>query len=571
MSIRTSESVLVRNVVARIIAGVAVVTATMLLAGCGGIPLSGSVNAGEAFTDQPNGDFVFNPLDPAKDADRVSILNGFIAAFTGSQSDYQVARKFLTTEFSKEWDPRNSVLIRTGSPTITEVDESTMDYTFTTKAQLDEFGAYSRVGPATQTLEFTLVKENGQWRISQAPPGIVLPESTFLSIFSKHALYFYDLSLTSLVPDERWFLGGATATRIVSALLVGPPEWLKGAVISQFPDGTQLTPGTTVSIESTEAQVDLTAEAAGASERQRQLMQLQLSQSLATVPGIASVEISVSGSTLNINPLGVNAPLVQRTVDSRAVVELNGAFGYLSGGEVTTIPGLSDRIMAVEPRAVALGVDAMSAAVLGADGVYLVRSGTLPKRVDGREGLIAPAIDDFGFVWSVTATDPGSLTAFGVDGNAHPVVVPLPVGASIVAFAIAQDNTRIAMLLQTAAGPRVIVAAITRDASQNYQPTGIGVPVLDSMVDSDIAVDVTWADSFAVATLSSTDGSSLVTSFEVGGERTSLGRPAESVEIAPGNTRTGLHVLGVDGHIQSQRGSSWQAGTTEVGFIAKQR
>lgn len=559
------------GVVGRFFAAVAVVTAVMLLAGCGGIPVSSSVHAGDPFTDQPTGDFVFNPLDPAKDADRTSILNGFIAAFTGAQSDYAVARKFLSSAFSKDWDPRQSVLIRTGSPTITELNDSTMDYSFTAKAQLDEFGAYTQVGPATQILEFKFVKERGQWRINLAPPGIVLPESTFLSIFSKHALYFYDLSLTSLVPDERWFLGGTTGTRIVTALLEGPPDWLKGAVVSQFPDGTQLTPGTTVNIVSTVAQVDLTSEAAGASENQRQLMELQLSESLSTVPGIASVEISVAGSTLNIKPLGVNAPVAQRAVDSRPVVELKGAFGFLSGGEVTAIPDFSDRIMSLKPRAVSLGVGATSAAVLGVDGVYLVRAGKPPKKLDDRAGLIAPAIDDFGFVWSIPATASGALTVFDADGKAYPVAFTLPVGTRVVSMAIAQDNARVAILLQTAAGPRLLVSAIVRDASHGYQPTGIGVPILDSMVDSDSAVDVAWVDPVSVATLTGSQESSLVTSFEIGGQTTSLGRPAASVAIATGNGRAGLLVLGGDHLIQSPRGSSWQAGTTLVDLLAKQR
>ena len=217
------------------------------------------------------GDLVFNPLDPVAGADQRAILDGFMAAFTGPQGDYAVARKFLSASFKKDWDPRQSVLIRTGGSSTSSLGPTTMEYSFTTVAQLDEFGAYSVVGSAVQTLQFSFVKEGGEWRIDQAPPGIVLPMSTFLTIFSKHALYFYDLSLSYLVPDERWFPGGTTANRIVTALLAGPPEWLKGSVVSQFPDGTQLSPGTTVTVASTVAQVDLTGEAAGADGGQRQL------------------------------------------------------------------------------------------------------------------------------------------------------------------------------------------------------------------------------------------------------------------------------------------------------------
>ncbi|MBX3092749.1 MAG: GerMN domain-containing protein [Cryobacterium sp.] len=557
----------------RVVAVATVVLVATTLAACGGIPTSGSVQAGDALTEQPTGDFVFNPLGPAKDADQRAILDGFIAAFTGPQGDYQVARQYLSSDFKKEWDPRQSVLIRTGSPTISQVDSTTMEYSFTPKAQLDEFGAYSVVGSTIQTLQFQFVKEKDQWRISQAPPGIVLPESTFLSIFSKHALYFYDLSLHNLVPDERWFPGGTTATRIVTALLVGPPEWMKGAVVSQFPDGTQLTPGTTVTLESTTAQVDLTSEAASADERQRQLMQLQLSESLVTVPGIASVEISVAGSLLAIKPIGADSPVTQRPIDSRPLVLAGSKFGYLSGGQVSVIPNLGNTIAGLKPRAVAVGEDATAAAVLTDDGVSVIRAGQAdPRKVDARPGLIAPAIDDFGYIWSVPKNSPNAIQASDYDGAAEPVAVTLPAGASIVSLDIAQDNTRIAILLQTSVGPRLIVAAIIRDPSAGYRPTSIGPSVLDTLLDSDVAVDATWIDRFSVATLTNSDNVSTVGSFEIGGQPVSLGRPATTaVAIVGGNGKTGLRVLGIDHLLESPRGSSWQATSIKVDLIATQR
>jgi Sporulation and spore germination len=559
--------------VRKLTAAVAILVLTATLAACGGIPTSGGVQAGDQLTNEPTGDFIFNPLGPSPDADQRAILDGFIAAFTGPQSDYSVAREYLSSDLKKEWDPRQSVLIRTGSPTITQVDSATMDYSFTPKAQLDEFGAYSQVSSAVQTLRFQFVKENDQWRISQAPPGIVLPESTFLSIFSKHALYFYDLSLRNLVPDERWFAGGTTATRIVTALLEGPPEWLKGAVVSQFPDGTQLTPGTTVAINSTVAQVDLTSEAASADERQRQLMQLQLSESLVTVPGIGSVEVSVGGSVLAIKPIGSDSPVVQRPLDSRPVVLADGKFGYLSGGEVSPISNLADTVVGLAPRAVAVGEDATAAAVLSADGVFVVRAGQSDAlKVDSRAGLIAPSLDDFGYIWTVPKDSPNQIIVYDYEGAGQPVSVSLPVGSSIVSLDIAQDNTRVAFLLHTAVGSRIIVAAIVRDPSRGYLPTSIGSSVLDVVVDSGDAVDAAWIDRFSVATLTDSDDGSIVNSFEVGGQRVSLGRPAAfSVTIVGGNGKTGLRVLGIDHLLEAPRGSSWQATTFKVDLIATQR
>lgn len=562
------------NSLKRALAVVAVGILAVALSACGGIPTSGSVHAGDPFIDQQVGDLVFNPLDPVAGADQRAILDGFMAAFTGPQGDYAVSRKFLSNSFKKDWDPRQSVLIRTGGSSTSSLGPTTMEYSFTTVAQLDEAGAYSAVGSAVQTLQFQFVKENGEWRIDQAPSGIVLPMSTFLTIFSKHALYFYDLSLSYLIPDERWFPGGTTANRIVTALLAGPPDWLKGSVVSQFPDGTQLSPGTTVTVESTVAQVDLTAEAAGADGEQRQLMQLQLTESLASVPGIASVEISVADSILAIKPMGSDAPVVQRTVDSRPLVFAEGAFGFLAAGELSPIPELSDKIVALNPRAVSVGIDARIAAVLTDGGVYAVRvKQKQPQLVDDRSGLIAPAMDDFGFVWSVPASSPNSVIAVGADGVVHPVAVTLPTGSSIVSLTVAQDNVRVAMLVNTTAGSRLIVSAITRDATQGFIPQSIGAPVLDSIVDGDTAVGAVWIDRFSIATLTAAEGVSTVSVFDVGGQRTSLGKLTGGVAIFGGNGSKGLRILDTDHHLQSSQGSGWRVTTssTTIDVVASQR
>jgi hypothetical protein len=543
------------------------------LAACGGIPTSGTVQAGDPFTDEPVGDFVFIPVGPTKDADQQGILDGFIAAFTGPQGDYATAREFLSTEFKKEWDPRQSVLIRTGVPTVRTIDATTLEYSFTATAQLDQFGAYTTGTPATQALQFQFVQEDGQWRISQAPPGIVLAESTFLTIFSKHALYFYDLSLRHLVPDQRWFPGGTTATRVVTALLAGPPEWLRGAVVTQIPDGTQLTPGTTVTIDSTVAQVDLTNDAAAADEHQRQLMQLQLTESLGTVSGIGSVELSVSGTLLTIEPFGSDQPVAQSPVDQRPLVLADGQFGYYSSGAITPVDDLSEKIVGLSPAAVVLGSRGTAAAVLAADGVYAVRAGEdAPLRADERSGLVAPSLDDYGYVWSVPVASPSAFVAFGPDGAAHPVAVTLPPDTRVRSFAVSRDNARIAILLQTPVGARLVVAAIARDAGQDYLPTGIGAPVISSLLDDASAVGVTWVDAFSVAVLADTDDVDLVTSFEVGGQRSSLGR-AESPAVTSvgGSSKSGLRLLGADGFLQSPRGSGWQKTGVEVELLATQR
>lgn len=545
----------------------------LLVTSCVGIPSSGSVEAGPEFGELTETDTIFNPLGPQPGAEPLGILEGFIDAFTGTQSDYAVARQFLSTSFQAEWDPRHSVAIRLGSETFRTVDSDTLEYSFMTRAGLDEHGSYTANPLETQTLSYSFVQEDGEWRISEAPPGIVLAESTFRTIFSQHSLYFYDLALLRLVPDQRWFPGGSTATRIVSALLEGVPPWLEGAVVSQFPEGTALTQGTAVTVESSIARVDLTSEAAGASPRQRQLMKLQLSESLASVSSVASVELSVSGTSLAIDALGADAPVVDPRVDARPLILKDDVFGYAAGDELTPITSLSQKIVDLAATAATLGALGNTASVLAGDGtVWTVRGGQIPPRlVDSRPNLISPSLDDYGYTWSIPRDRPDGLLVFDFEGNSYPVVTGFANPASVVSIDVSRDGARVAVLLQGAAGPRLVVAAVIRDGAQGYVPTTLGTPILDVLLEPGDALDATWVDESSVATLEVAGDVYTTMLYEVGGFAVSLGRTEPAEAIVGGNGRTGIRLLGADGSVSTPRGSGWQRTNVTAEFIATQR
>src|SRR5690606_4233197 len=225
---------------------------------------------------------------------------------------------------------------------------------------------------------------------------------------------------------------------------------------------------TAVTIEGTIARVDLTSEAASASPRQRQLMRLQLGESLASVSSVGSVELSVSGTSLAIDPLGADSPLVDPRVDARPLILKDGVFGYAAGDEVTPISQLSEKIVELEATAVTLSVLGNSAAVLAGDGtVWVARGGAMqPRLLDSRPRLIAPSFDDYGYTWSIPRDAPDELLVFDFEGNAYPVATGLADPAQVISLDVSRDGTRVALLLQAAAGPRVLVTAIVRDAAQ---------------------------------------------------------------------------------------------------------
>jgi hypothetical protein len=543
-----------------------------LLAGCVSIPSSGPATEGLAIAGSSAGaSFEVNPEGPMKGDSPSAILKGFVAAFQSSTGGYSVAREFLARSFADKWDPTQSVQVRTGTPRLTSLDDSDIDYTFDTNATIDNTGAYSEA-TGSSTLQFSFVKQNKQWRISAAPNGIVLSDLTFARLFDKYPLYFLDTSGTNLVPDLRWFPNGTAVTRIVTALLAGPPPWLQGAVRSEFPDGTELSDaGSLVTVDGGIAKVDLTKEADGASAREKQLMLLQLTESLRTISNISGVTISVEGTPLSIDDLGSTSLQPDPKVDGQALVLRKNEFGYYANDKVATLGSLSTRVVALHPSAATLSSDGDSVAVLGSGGVSLLHKSTTTAPVlDSRQGLIAPSLDEDGFVWSVPLSQPNAIEVFDANGAAHTLATSLSSDAQIVALQVSRDGARVAILLSTDTGPRLLVAAILRDAKQ--VPVGLGPLVIDSTLEPGQATDVTWVDELTVATLVGIGTQSTVDEFTVGGEHTTLGEGlAGSRSIIGGNGLQGLRVVGDDSTVYTYQGSSWQSTNVKVDFIATQR
>ncbi|MET4782163.1 LpqB family beta-propeller domain-containing protein [Glaciihabitans sp. UYNi722] len=545
------------------------------LSACVSIPSSGSVDQGVSINeDSSGGNVQYNPEGPVAGAKQQDILKGFVAAFTSATNGYAVAKQYLSSDFQSKWDPRTAVQVRNGPARIAQVDDTSMEYSFTASATVDPFGAY-KGGSQPFTLDFSFVKERGQWRISSAPSGIVLSDQTFQRIFVPSPIYFFDADNQHLVPDLRWFPNGTAATRVAAALLQGPPAWLTGSVFSRFPDGTQLSDGSSVVVDSGVARVDLSKEASAATAKDRQLMQVQLSESLRSVPSISRVSLSVEGTPLQIDDLGASGPQADTKVDPQALVFRQNEFGFYANGKVASLSGLSTKVVALNPDAATLSSDQTVAAVLARGGVSIVRKGTTAATatappIDTRPGLIPPSLDESGYVWSVPTSSPNAINVYDETGQLHQLTSPgLPADAQIVSLEISRDGARVAILLSTSTGPRLVVAAILRDEKQ--VPLSLGTPILDVSFDGDVAVDASWADQLTVATLVISEGQSNVQLFTVGGQRVSLDPFVPAAAIVGGNSgQDGLRALGADHTIWTYRGS-WQSSKITADFIATQR
>ncbi|MBM7830074.1 hypothetical protein JOE59_000779 [Agromyces cerinus] len=553
---------------------IAAVAVPALLAGCVSIPSSGGVNAGDPaqVEEAPELDTIVAP--PAKDATQQQIVEGFIDAAQSPRNNYQAARDYLTPAFKDEWNANEGATIDVpGERDFTERGETEIVVDATPAAQLTATGQYDISEPAPVELKYMLEQnDEGQWRISSAPPGLLIDETTFAQVFRSYPLYFYSPDFDYLVPDLRWFAGrDSVQTSIVRALLVGASEWLAPGVRTAFPEGTRLESGS-VPIEGQVASVDLSG-TTDDDVASVQRMEFQLKESLDGVRNVESVALSLNGVEQDVPDLSPE-PLKNPTVDPRPVVFDGTAFGYLatSGEGVEQIPDLSPQVEALVPTGAALGANGEVAAVRAADGVVsVVRAGEDAEPLDPRDGLIVPAIDGTGAVWSVPAGLPGQLVVYPGDPSVDPIQLPVPwTGSSIAALEISRDSTRLVALLGDGDTTHFVAASIQRDAAGT--PTALSRVTLGLDDVDGTPLDVTWLDARTVASLTALPGGGTqVIRQELGGVAVPRQGPEGGRAIDGGNSVQDLRVLTEAEVLEAPSGVGWQARASGIRLIASQQ
>lgn len=542
--------------------------------GCTSIPQSGPVTTADVELGVVDVDFDFLPPGPSTGASPEEILVGFIAAGTAAQNNYRVARSYLTSEVAEDWNPNSSVLIRVGEPTLSATAGNAITYTVPTVASVDEFGRYLSTQVATdQELEFRFAREGDEWRISNLADVVVLSVPAFQEAFTSYRLYYFSAGYRDLVADVRWFASrGEVSTKIVRSLLVKPSFWLdQGATVSAFPEGTQLAL-TPIVVTDGVARVDLTTRILETNEVTRQRMMLQLTASLAQVQGISSARISVNQNELVIDALGEAGPTLASGRDSRLVVLRERRFGYLQGGVVGALEGLSLEVANLLPREIFYSDAFGKAVVTRSDGLWVVERDQPARMIDDRAGLIQAVVDRCGFTWSSTSEFSADMVRV-IDRGGQASSLPLDLGqeATLVSLELARDNTRVLFLVQTETGVRVLLAAVARN--EECTPESIGEFVeLGSLAGT--AVDAAWIDDQQVAVVLQDEqtGAGEAFVFDTSGRSESLGRPTRPETLVGGvGGISGLRLLSEDGTVYQPRGNGWQATGDRATVLATQR
>ncbi|GAA4485195.1 LpqB family beta-propeller domain-containing protein [Microbacterium panaciterrae] len=563
--------------IVRMLRGAIVVAAALGLAACAALPTTGDVRpglaAGQADT---SSDVAYVPQGPSDGMDPEQIVRGFIDAASSPKDSWGIAREYLTSSAAQKWKPDVGVTIdaslsdrRYDAPTVAKgATAATVRLGLQQTANVDENGNYSGSAVSgSSELPFSLAKgADGQWRITSAPDGIVLDAQSFAAgdVFAPYALEYFDPTWTYLVPDVRWFPKREnTASRIVQSLVTGKPSpWLTNGVRTAFTGDVALARNTVTPVAQV-AEVALTDAALSADAATLARMRTQLERSLADL-GVQQVKLTVGGRDLNAG----SASAASTTVDSRPLVLTDKGFGFLSDGEVTPVAGVSAELTSFPHPITAIRASsgAQRVVVQTADGVvYAVADGKVDE-FDSRPGLAAPALDPFGYIWTVPQQTPQAITAWSTSITPRPITGPQD-ASQLTALAMSRDGSRLAMAVVVSGQIRVEVAAVTRD--DRGAPTAIGPPSVVSWPPGPVA-DITWLDDTTVGVLTSDNNSTELLEQPVGGPKTTVAAPDGTRTVAPAPSLLTIRLLGGTGVLWVRSGPNWPQVSTNVKVLGVQ-
>ncbi|MQA14076.1 MAG: hypothetical protein GEV09_07850 [Pseudonocardiaceae bacterium] len=261
------------------------VLAVLLAGGCATVPESSDVVVVRSV---PAAQSPVAP-GPSPGASPFQLVRDFIEATGNPEKGHAAARAFLTRQAAAEWDDSQGLTVIEDSPDtlVTGPGEPTGTRSVVVRATTigtvgPEGSFVPNAGQVTRRLD--LVRENGEWRITDPPPGVLVESSAFQQNYRQFRVFYVDPERGTLVPDVRWVAAQpeqALPGRVLDLLLGGPSERLAGAVVSVLPEGARLR--STVLVDSQGRTVIDLAGVGELSEADRRLAAAQL---VATLDGL---------------------------------------------------------------------------------------------------------------------------------------------------------------------------------------------------------------------------------------------------------------------------------------------
>lgn len=546
------------------------ILSALVLTGCAALPTELDVQTGPELTAPGAQDFAYySPASPAIGATQQEIVSGFLAAGTGPQNDYSVAREYLSSGFAQRWQPTSRTLIRAGVPSFRESGQSILLVDVNLAATLDEHGRYEEAAVGTnEVLRFQLIRENSEWRIDSAPNLTVVTQPVFSVVFNAFPVYFADIRKSLLVPDLRWFPSRAsTPTRLVNPLLDGPSPWLREGVDTAIPAETRLTINA-VTVEDGVALVDFNSSALAANPLDRSIMLSQLRSTLIQIGGINEVLLSVNDSIQEIP----GSRLTSVSSQGPTFILNRSGVQRLSATERTGLSGTEQLVKNFEPNNFAVSDESRIIAFSSADGVYrLVRDGISIQldKISDLVDVVGLDFDSYGSLWVFPRDAASPIQVIDARGNIRTLVSEL--SGTRVSAALSPEGVRLAQaILEPGGTSKVEVQTVVRDASL------LPLRVVDGFAINPVIgqpLSLTWQGSTAVRVLEqTTSGLSALNEYPLAGPRRPLTMPpVVGVQILSGPSSISTYLLADTGELWVLTGNTWRSSTRGVLALASLR
>lgn len=448
----------------------------VLLGGCVSVPSSGPVEPGRLASGSPSARVEIEAAPPARDATPALIVEGFLHAMSNGQGNYDIARQYLVGTARDNWHPERGVLIYDGNDAV-DVQGDRVVLSAPLSGTLADDGSFGHT-EQNYRIDFGLVRDdNGQWRISNPPNGLLISQYLFEKFYRRYNLYFFDPDFQTLVPDPIYLpRSQQPSTGLIRALLRGPTRWLAPAVNTAVPEGTAL--DETAALGDGVIEVSLGQQATGLNEAQRSRMAAQIVWTLAQLDGVSGVRLTAGGGPLAVREQDSDGILpirsfvgynpVQRSNEDLFVATRTGVATLAEGTEPATEPidGPCGRLdSTVQSMAVRRTDDGIATAVVS-DGRMLLCSPGAEQAVQvkglPRTGVRTPQYTRFGELWTAADSSRGTLLYRIVDGRAREVEAPGMASGELRAFRISPDGTRMAMIRRIGSSWYFGVARIVR-------------------------------------------------------------------------------------------------------------
>ncbi|MFF2556236.1 MtrAB system accessory lipoprotein LpqB [Nocardia sp. NPDC058058] len=215
----------------RLARALVVVACLVGLTACANLPDSSAPQALGTLDRQPTS---AGPTPPISGREPDQLLRDFLQATSDPTNRHQAARQFLSPAANVRWDDAAGTTIVDRPDTLREsrtADSATYVIRARKIGELAADGAY-RASDGTLENKVEMVKVDGEWRVDELPPGVIIEQNAFAKSYKRYSLFFPNLAGMAMVPDLRWISArkDQLPQRLMGLLAEGSQEALAPAV-----------------------------------------------------------------------------------------------------------------------------------------------------------------------------------------------------------------------------------------------------------------------------------------------------------------------------------------------------